>query len=54
MIHRLAVMLRGIADVTAPNQFVHAINVDVLLVAVMRPPVLFGPPRIQVILRPFR
>lgn len=50
MVHHLAKVQQGIADVPAPDQLVPAVHVDVVLVAVTAFAVLFRPARIRVLL----
>jgi len=50
VIHCLAVMQGGIADMVAPHQLVGAVHVHVVLVAVMALAMFLGPARINVLL----
>jgi hypothetical protein len=43
LVHHLAVMYGGIADVIAPDQFVHAVDVDVILAAIVAFAMFLGP-----------
>lgn len=50
VVHRLAVVQGGIADMVTPHQLVLAVHVHMVLVATVRFPVLLGPAGIRIFL----
>ena len=52
IVENLTVVRRRVAHLIAPHQLVPTVHVDMVLVAVMAPAVLLGPPRIDILLAP--
>ena len=52
IVENLTVVRRRVAHLIAPHQLVPTVHVDMVLVAVMAPAVLLGPPRLDILLAP--